>query len=267
MCKPCRTRKRLEWANRMMLESYGKPYRPLFVTPTYKPEDLPNNYSECLSMVQKWIKRLRKQLPGKFRYFGVTERGSKKGRLHQHLLIWNQHLCTMPPYVSAKILHESWKHGILTSDPIRSPGGYYYVSKYITKNMFIKNETGEIDANAKWSRKEKNYRLPGRIYTWSNKPSLGHDGIERWKYLTRAWNGQYEGLPPNWFNMSLLGQMQKVYVPSDTYKIHMKELGIDLQKKYIEPEHDPINPVNRNKIWLDQKVLERIDIEDLIQLR
>lgn len=261
-CHWCRGMKRLEWVNRMMLEAYQKPYRPLFVTPTYRTQDLPKNYSESLRKVQLWLKRLRKRV-GPIRYFAVTERGTKNGRLHQHLLIWNETLCTKKRLVDMwRPMWETWKYGALQSDPIRSVGGFYYVGKYITKNIWQDQGTGEIDQNAKLN-KHGEWKNPGRLYTWSNKPAFGQPGIDRWTSLAEKWIQTNSEPPVNWFNMHLLGGLHKVYVPKDTYVRFCKENGIELHKEIdLNQEFDPLRPeVKNNKIWLDQKVLERIDTE------
>lgn len=235
VCPNCNNHRRMEWANRLKLENHGLNYRPLFVTCTYTPKHLPQNYSECLKVCQKWLKRLRRRNIT-IRYFMCTERGEKFGRLHQHLLIWSPELARLPIIESWKILYDTWGQGRLQSEPIRHAGGFNYVSKYITKN-FGDSENGE------WSRKEGKWINPGRLYTWSNKPVIGNSGLERWKYLSKIMAENTGHLPPNWLTMHIFQKPCQVYIPSDQYKKHVKDLGFSLNPTE-EAKTNHIKPID-----------------------
>lgn len=223
VCPDCVKMKQIEWANRMCLESYGKAFRPLFLTMTYDNAHLPSNRSECVKFCQRFIKKLRKKGLS-VRYFLATENGSRGGRLHQHMVVWIKEIAHLNPYLKWELLYETWGAGRLEAQEIRSPGAFFYTAKYIVKNITEK-KPGSV-----WSRREGQYIDAGRLYTWSNKPALGTDGIDRWKYLTEKM--YVEGIPPpGWFNMMLLGKLRKVYIPRQTYVKHVqKTLGLNLNK-------------------------------------
>lgn len=232
-CPACMARRRMEWANRMLLEQYSKNYKPLFVTATYKPGKLPKNYNESTKEVQKYLKRLRRALPEneKLRYFSTTENGSKKGRIHNHLIIWSEYLSKLPIQQQWELQHQKWGLGRYQSEPIRSPAGFNYVAKYMVKNL-TNEETG------KWSRYDGQYQNDGRLFTYSQRPMLGYPGIERWKYLIKqldAYNiwKKTGKLPPNYFNGHIFGRLKKLYVPSDVYKKTCKNIGISFTSKNV----------------------------------
>lgn len=255
-CQPCRRMKRIEWTNRMTLENFGLNYRPLFMTMTYTPEDLPDNYAECLKVVQKFIKRLRKK-EYSVRYFMATENGDKNGRLHQHAIMWIPELAHLSPLDRWYELWKTWGHGRLEAQEVQSTGAFYYTAKYILKNL-VKYEMDQ----SRWNRREGAFEMPGRLYTWSNKPSLGRKGVERWKELVRLLDVNKP--PPNWFNMFVLGKLKKCYIPRKDYVTFVQgELGIDLSPNLsldfkgkpadidVEKIDGICNQYQAEKLWLD----------------
>jgi hypothetical protein len=99
-CEVCNEKKKNITSNRSFLASayYGTPF---FVTLTYNEEEykiFDEKYSTDIKKtivdeIQKFIKRLRKHLVDKehsrrLQYIAVSERGSKRYRIHYHLLIW-----------------------------------------------------------------------------------------------------------------------------------------------------------------------------------
>lgn len=232
-CPACMARRRMEWANRMLLEQFNKDYKPLFVTATYRPGELPKNYHESTKQVQRYLKRLRKALPDddKLRYFSTTENGTKKGRIHNHLIIWSKYLSKLSLQHQWELQHSKWKLGRYQSEPIKSTAGFNYVSKYMVKNL-TDEKTG------KWSRYDGQYQNDGRLFTYSQRPILGTPGLERWKYLLNqldvvdVWKRTGK-LPPNNFNGHIFGKIKKLYIPSDIYKRTCKEIGISFTSKNV----------------------------------
>lgn len=86
-CLNCRIQKRKEWALRCYHElSYHD--RSSFVTLTYDEDHVPDNYSLSKHHVQKWLKRLRKQMTNSLKYFLCGEYGSRTLRPHYHALLY-----------------------------------------------------------------------------------------------------------------------------------------------------------------------------------
>lgn len=95
-CGECIRKKATDVLQRAQLEElFGWPF---FISLSYSPEGLPhyqcsNGYQipyADVSDVQYMLKRLRNSnaLTRKFRYYAVTELGSKKGRPHVHILMF-----------------------------------------------------------------------------------------------------------------------------------------------------------------------------------
>ena len=61
----------------------------VFVTLTYDEDHIPSNHSLKKSDLQKWFKRVRKEIePKKIRYFACGEYGDKTQRPHYHAIIF-----------------------------------------------------------------------------------------------------------------------------------------------------------------------------------
>lgn len=93
-CILCREKRAKEWATRATCETAAATFPPFFITLTYEKEYLPVDGVEKRD-VQLFLKRFREnyvRIYGErlnLRYFAVGEYGSKYGRPHYHLLLWN----------------------------------------------------------------------------------------------------------------------------------------------------------------------------------
>lgn len=213
----------------MLLESFQRPYRPLFTTYTFRPENYVHNTSVVLREIQLFHKRLRRR-GHDLRYFVAIEAGDKKGRLHAHSVLWSNSLVKIPFWDREKYIRSVWQNGIVDCQEIKHKGGLSYVTKYITKNLANIDTMDSVDNYCRYTGMVK---LPGRLYTWSNRPALGEEGIDRWRKLVIHHHKQKpystERLPPNYFNMFFIGKLVKAYIPSAHYKWLVQErLGIDL---------------------------------------
>lgn len=87
-CMGCRITRQDEWRSRLILE--GKMHEcSSFVTLTYAPENLPEDYSLSKRHLQTWLKRLRFVLdPLRIRFFACGEYGTKNLRPHYHAIIF-----------------------------------------------------------------------------------------------------------------------------------------------------------------------------------
>lgn len=151
-CYLCQKRRVDSWVYRLMQEDLDS-YTSAFVTLTYNTENLPrtkNNYRTLVvSDVQQYIKNLRK-LEDKYhkriskkldrigrkrldkrpiKYFAVGEYGSKGGRPHYHLIIFN--------VTNKKHYYEAWNttkksRGSVHIGDVRS-NSIAYTAKYIMK--------------------------------------------------------------------------------------------------------------------------------------
>lgn len=147
-CLPCRISRRRVWAHRMMLEALQ--YKEnAFVTLTYADEKLPKcNDGTMPSLrpldVQLWLKRLRRVVPFKFRFFVVGEYGDESWRPHYHLALFGYPSCR---YVWSRYsreitnccgpcdrIRDSWGMGHVYLGQLESES-MHYVAGYVLKKM------------------------------------------------------------------------------------------------------------------------------------
>lgn len=88
-CFECLQRRSTEWAYRVALES--ELYKQnCMITLTYNEDNLPKGGRLVKRDLQLFMKRLRKHFePLKIRFFGCGEYGSKNGRPHYHVILFN----------------------------------------------------------------------------------------------------------------------------------------------------------------------------------
>lgn len=226
-CPGCLRQRQYEWKNRMMLECWGLNFRPLFVTWTFDKSSYFDNKLYVLKETQKLYKKLRR-LGHDIRYFTSIERGKKRGRLHAHSIIWSKSLAEMTWTDTFWTLLNTWQNGGIKLRVVNSAGAFHYTAKYIIKDLVKETDylTGEL----------KN----GRNYTFSNRPGLGTNGINRWRELIETMF-HVEHVTPNWFNMPMFGKLEKAYIPSDVYKRHVKALNRDHTVSDLDLESDLIS--------------------------
>lgn len=134
-CRHCPTCRRINvwrWLQRC-LDEVAASERTWFVTLTFRriPE------GQGYPLVQKWLKRVRKDLGNeRIRYFVTPEFGSGRGRLHYHLLVHGSRRLT------GRVLRSQWREGItharLVFDASRTDAdtraSARYVAKYASKD-------------------------------------------------------------------------------------------------------------------------------------
>lgn len=148
-CSACKKRRTLAWANRLNMERmYWKDasfvtltYEDVFLPPTLQPEDM-----------QKYLKRLRRDLGDRhIKFFGCGEY-SPRGRPHYHLIIYG-----LSPVKDRAVIQENWPYADWnaleqTERGRRSIGtvtygSCYYVAGYIQKKLIGKKALEDYKAN------------------------------------------------------------------------------------------------------------------------
>ena len=129
-CRACKISRSREWATRIQQEaSYYK--NNIFVTLTYSDESLPADKAVKKEEVQRFIKRLRKQLGNqKIKYFACGEYGEITKRCHYHLLILNM------PFNGKKntyFIEKAWTKGRIDIGTV-TYNSARYVADYIQKD-------------------------------------------------------------------------------------------------------------------------------------
>lgn len=157
-CDNCKAAKAREWCMRLEMESnYWKD--ACFVTLTYNDESLPLNivdphlfYSDeeikehpeldyifipthNPRHLQLFIKRLRKQLEIKCRYFAVGEYGTRFGRSHLHIMFFG---VPFSPDV-VKVIEKCWPYGFVKVTPFFKET-CSYIAGYVQKKLYGKDK-------------------------------------------------------------------------------------------------------------------------------
>lgn len=180
-CAGCKMSKAQEWALRCYHESTLHSEN-CFVTLTYRDADLPDDDSLDVDVLQRFIKRLRKEIyPVKIRHFSCGEYGAKKERPHYHLAIfgwepkdvYNDRVTGSGNIVfQSKILEKLWPYGYITVGEL-SKASAGYIARYTVKKQtgvkkyYYENEYGEMVE--KFPEFGIMSRRPGIGYEWFEK--------------------------------------------------------------------------------------------------
>lgn len=126
-CIGCRIKKRKEWSLRMLHElNYHTD--SCFVTLTYSDEYLPNNASLVKADLQKYFKRVRRDLTHPIKYFACGEYGDENGRPHYHMIMFG----LGPKHHN--VISSNWPFGIIDIG-LAEPDSINYVAGYIDKKF------------------------------------------------------------------------------------------------------------------------------------
>jgi len=200
-CIGCKLEYSRQWAVRCVHEAQLHEENS-FITLTYNNENLPKDGNIDKTELQKFIRRLRKDVsPKKIRYFGCGEYGNMLNRPHYHLALFGHDFddkktlfynkkTSRKNYQAgiiyrAESLEKVWKKGYSSIGELtfESAG---YIARYCTKKI-----TGE-NAENHYQGKTPEFALMSR------RPGLGRDWIE--KYLTDVYPKDY---------MTLKGKIMK----------------------------------------------------------
>ena len=220
-CMGCRLEHSRQWAIRMMHEA-SQYENNCFITLTYDNEHLPPDGSLQLSHFQDFFKRFRKKFVPKcpykkgdsrrkpwleehqIRFYHCGEYGSKFGRPHYHIAIFNfdfsdkKFYKTLPsgfPCYISESLASLWTFGIHQIGAMSFESAAY-IARYITKKItgtkpFVRKnpETGKIEEyeNAEefyqvinYETGEVTYRRP-EYSTMSRRPGIGKRWFDKYK--------------------------------------------------------------------------------------
>lgn len=154
-CIGCRLLHSVTWATRIMHELQTTPdERACFITLTYNDKHLPGDNSLNKEHFKDFLKRFRKAINVKIRYFMCGEYGDISWRPHYHAIIFNydfrkpqwyrkklhqprqqmQYLPTENPYYISSFLSELWPFGnhIITNCNFETAA---YVARYCVKKI------------------------------------------------------------------------------------------------------------------------------------
>lgn len=122
-CAGCLAMRRNEWTFRIM-EEEKQAKSATFLTLTYDNSNIPTVDTIPVlqkSDLQKYFKKVRKEMDSTLVYYAVGEYGSRFGRPHYHAIVFN---------ASKELLKAKWTKGISQCDKV-SQASIHYVTKYI----------------------------------------------------------------------------------------------------------------------------------------
>lgn len=159
-CLGCRTNRAQAWALRCQLELHNNK-EAVFATLTYDDDHKPLTLDK--RHVSAYIKKLRKIIPERLRFFASGEYGEHTHRPHYHAIIYG------PSQLRAPQLEAAWTKGHVRIDPA-TPANIAYTAGYCSKKIGYKREPHErIDPTT------------GEVYTWqppfllmSRNPGIGN---------------------------------------------------------------------------------------------
>jgi len=129
-CIGCRSDRVQQWGLRCMHEAQMHQANS-FLTLTYDDEHLPADYSIDKRVFQTFMKRLRKPMAGKIRFYACGEYGDQNGRPHYHALIfgWDFH-------ADRKLIKETEFGPLYTSDQATKawPFGHVWIGDVTYKS-------------------------------------------------------------------------------------------------------------------------------------
>lgn len=228
-CLACLHNSRSEWIFRLEQEfKYSK--GALFVTLTYDDKHYPGELQK--RDVQLFMKRLRKaDGTNSVRYFAVGEYGSKSGRAHYHILLFNG---------TAENVRASWV------DSKSKPIGIVHIGKvtqasiaYCTKYI-VQGSGGEDERERPFRLMSRAYGIGGRYLSddmvqWHRANDAVYcmrDGMETRLcrfYKSKIWYAEHERE-----RVSKLALAAGLAKQVDDEKMWQKKFGGNWEAKYVE---------------------------------
>lgn len=190
-----------------------------FITLTYSDQAVPTDFSVNLRHWQLFMKRLRKSLPQRLRFFACGEYGDENLRPHYHAIIFNHDFHDKklhsynhskdPIYTSEQLLN-LWQLGHVTTQDVTFKSAAY-VARYVTKKI---NGAAAPDHYRRFSPVDGNvYNVKPEFAVMSRRPGIGTGYYEQFKsdfypsgYIVV--NGVKQS-PPRFYKLKLTEEEQK----------------------------------------------------------
>lgn len=180
-CPSCLALRSQEWVYRMVAESKNHK-DTVFVTLTYSPEYLesigkPRDgiFSVSKKEVQNFLKRLRKNLRRRIRYFACGEYGEKSHRAHYHAIIFGLSVS------DASEIDRAWSPRGFTKTVQANQATMAYVARYCTKKNYGLDYKDWLDDQG----------LAREFQLQSNKPGIGYCALEKGAVIKDDTNNSY----------------------------------------------------------------------------
>lgn len=156
-CAACLASRREEWTSRL-LEEQKAHLSSLFLTLTYSNENIHLNQHGIPSVdkrdVQLFLKKIRKKLPYKVRYYCVGEYGTRTRRPHYHIILFG----CLP--ADAHILTGCWNYGHIGIGSVNIRSIKYTAKYHVNRTDYPKGATPSFTL-------------------MSNRPGIGYNYVKR----------------------------------------------------------------------------------------
>lgn len=187
-CMGCKLERARQWSVRMMHEKKFHA-ETSFLTLTYSDQACPQNYGLDLRHLQLFMKRLRKSVPQKLRFYACGEYGDLNGRPHYHAIIFGYD----PP---GKVFHSVsergdkqytsphlsslWPAGLATTGLVTTES-CRYVAQYCMKKIKTNDDYGQ-DRYYRLSPIDGVYhKVRPEFAVMSRRPGIGQGYVEKYK--------------------------------------------------------------------------------------
>lgn len=244
-CAACKTNRREEWTTRLIEESKNH-LDSCFVTLTYNDENLPLS-EKGMSLhkrdVQLFLKKLRKALDVKIRYYCVGEYGERTFRPHYHLIIFGI------GKESESVIEKAWKKGNIVVGDVNIKSIKYCAKYHLDKGNSV---SGSEKPFTLMSRGGRNGR--GLGYTYVEKMKEFHSRSIDNCYVP---HNEFKRKMPRYYKEKLYSSEQREEIAfknserNDNYKKLM-----EFRKKY--PDADFFGLQEKKKILYERNYKTKV---------
>lgn len=262
-CIGCRLERSRRWAVRCMHENQMHEDSS-FLTLTYSDQYLPPDGSLVLDHFQKFMKRLRKEVGVKVRFFHCGEYGEKFSRPHYHCLLFGYNFRDRVHegdshdgfrLDSSQSLEDLWGKGICRVGDVSFESAAY-VARYITKKITgpaaelyyeeIDRSTGEVLRD-----------LKPEYVTMSRRPGIGATWFEKFKR---------DIYPSDFVLVKRKGTYVKVKVPK-FYDALLSRENPELLEEIVDLRKSPDHNNFSDNTWERLQVREELHYLKSLQLK
>ena len=187
-CMGCKLERARQWSVRMMHETKFHAENS-FLTLTYSNEACPQDYGLDLRHWQLFMKRLRKSLPQKLRFYACGEYGDLNGRPHYHAIIFGYdapdkvfHSVSErgdKQYTSAH-LSKVWPYGTITTGAVTTES-CRYVAAYCMKKIKSGDDYGAERYYRLSPIDGQMHRVRPEFAVMSRRPGIGQAYVEKFR--------------------------------------------------------------------------------------
>lgn len=185
-CTGCKIDRSEQWAMRCVHEAQLYGPRNSFITLTYDDQHVPTDYSVKLRDLQTFMKRLRKSLPQKIRFFACGEYGDNYNRPHYHALIFNHDFPDKKfftrrrdnDYFKSQSLSQLWPQGLHEIGHLTYRSAAY-CARYVMKK--INGDRADEHYYRRSPIDGEMHRVDPEFCVMSRRPGIGKGWIDKYK--------------------------------------------------------------------------------------